>query len=133
MTANDDLYKYVREHSVRGQCRCGRCIDGGEEQPKGHTVNLTFFEVAAINDPYPKEFLALVKKTQLGLCQGGEHSYMEIGGILGDQGFALQTMALGHLLGIWELRSPDTMLPFLPKEQKMDMAGSGYVTINWEA
>lgn len=50
-----ELIEYVRQHSERGACCCGKCCDAPEnpesKQPTGHTANLEFFEVSAINGP----------------------------------------------------------------------------------
>lgn len=50
---------------------------------------------------------------------------------VGDSGIrlALRMMGMGHLLGIWKLLSPDTVMPFLDDETKKMMAGNGMVSI----
>lgn len=128
-----ELGSYVVKHSKRGQCRCGRCIDGGQEQPSGHTSDVYFFEVAA-NDYIPDgtELTRLIKEhegafNEINLFDGKEHGYIELGGWVGDQGVALQLMGLGEILGLWKLMTPK-MLP-LPKELQDKLAGMGMVTI----
>lgn len=72
---------------------------------------------------------------EMDLFDGVEHSYIEIGAFLGDQGTALKLMAAGTQLGVWNLLSPLTMLPFLDPSNPddavlmMKMAGRGFVGI----
>jgi len=128
-----DLIQYVRNHIERGSCQCGKCFDAVKnpesKQPKGHTADLTFFKVRSINSPDAEEFKKLVKKEFPHWLDGKEHSYLETGGDIGDQGLALMAMGLGELLGIWELLTPNNIMPFLDKEMGMKAAGSGYVII----
>jgi len=127
----DSLYEFVSRYSIRGACTCGRCVDAPEhpeaEQPAGHVADLTFFKVSLTGDPDPDEFKALTK--ELTPDDGVELNYLALGGVLGDQGFALQVMGVGELLGAWKLLSPDTMMPFLDEETKQKMAGAGMVSI----
>ena len=128
----DELIDYVLSHTYRGECKCGKCADVGNKPDPEHGVNKTFFIASAVNEPDKETFKKLAEpifevfKTKK---EHGEISYIELGGLMEDQGIALQTMALGHLLGVWKVLSPDTMLPDMPQGLKMEMAGSGYVTI----
>ena len=54
---------------------------------------------------------------------------MEVGADVGDQGLALMTIGLGGLVKAWSVLSPETMMPFLPAEMKMEMAGRGLVCL----
>lgn len=131
-----DVADFVMKHSERGTCRCGRCADhpGGDSQPTVHTFDMVFFEVCAANDPSADEFRSLITASTEGdFCRldpwdGQEHSYMEVGGWIGDQGLAMQFMALGHLLGLWKVFTP-RMLPGIPDDLAMQMAGSGLLSI----
>ena len=127
------LINYVETHIERGACQCGRCLDAPknpeDKQPEGHTVDLVFFKVKGINNPDLKEFKELVKKEFPYWLDGKEHSYLQVGGDVGDQGLALMTMGLGKLLGLWELFPPESMMPFLDNATKMEMAGRGYISI----
>lgn len=124
------LYEYVNNYATRGECQCGKCIDkGNKSDPIGHTINTTFFKVGKSGNSNKLDFKDLLPNELKEFK--GEKGYMEIGGILGDQGFALLTMGLGHLLGVWELMSPDTIMPFLNDSMKQQMAGNGMVTIKW--
>jgi hypothetical protein len=125
-----NLAEYVAKHAVRGACMCGKCIDApvnaNEKQPAGHTVDLTFFKVAASGGD-KEAFLAKVREEYPQWLDGKEHGYMEMGSDMGDQGIALMTIGLGHLLGVWKALAPETLMPFLPGEMKKKMAGAGYV------
>lgn len=131
-----NLIDYVLANSVRGACQCGACLDAPPDpethQPPddpAHTVNLTFFKVARIEGADAGTFRKLVEAEHPGWLDGNEHSYIEMGSDMGDQGIALQTIGLGHVLGVWKALSPDTMLGnTLPPELKMTLAGSGLVS-----
>jgi hypothetical protein len=103
------LADYVLAHSIRGACTCGKCLDAPddpkEKQPHRHTVDLTFFKVAA-NGGDKEEFLSLVKQEYPHWLDGTEHSYLQVGADMGDQGIALMTIGLGDLLGVWRALSP---------------------------
>jgi len=128
------LSEYVTEHTIRGACRCGKCIDAplnpDELQPdSGHTADLTFFKVAKKGNPEKDEFEKLVKSEFPHWLDGEEHSYLETGADIGDQGLALMAMGLGSILGVWDLLTPETLMPFLDDDMKKQMAGTGYITI----
>ena len=142
-----NLSDYVLSHVEQGACMCGRCgaVDPEKRQPQAdtveekvanelagenlHTMNLTFFEVKAVNGPKKDEFLALVKAEFPQWLDGKEHGYMEVGADVGDQGLALMTIGLGGLVKAWKVLSPETVMPFLPAEMKMEMAGRGLVCL----
>lgn len=56
-----------------------------------------------------------------------EMSYIELGGIIGDQGMALCFMALGPALGLWQVLTPATF--GIDGKLADEMAGIGYVMI----
>ena len=130
-----ELSDYVLAYTKRGACTCGRCSDAPDnpkdKQPSGHTVNLTFFNVTNTGGERG-EFLSLVKTEHPSWLDGKEHSYLQVGGDMGDQGIALMTIGLGGLLGAWKVLSPDTMMSFLPEDLKQKMAGSGMVSLQFE-
>jgi len=66
---------------------------------------------------------------QIDFKDGKEHSYIEIGGWIGDQTLALQFMALGVHLGVFQLMTPSIVMPQLPKELREKMAGQGFITV----
>ena len=134
--AIQDVAKYVLDFSSRGTCRCGKCVDhpGVDSQPEGHTVDIVFFEVCKSGDPDAATFRRLIEGARQGeFCEldpwdGKEHGYIEVGGWIGDQGLALKFIGLGALLGLWTLMTPK-ILPGLPNDLIMQMAGMGMVTI----
>ncbi len=131
-----NLAEYVVTHVVRGACMCGRCCDGPpnpeKHQPKGHTSDVHFFQVSLTNNPTKEEFLELVRKEFPHWLDGAEHNYLECGGDIGDQGVALAAFGLGDLLGAWTLLSPETVMGFLPKEDRDALAGAGMIAIQFK-
>ncbi len=130
------LSDYVLAHTERGPCTCGKCFDAPENpeerQPTGHTVNLTFFQVASKGGD-KDEFLVLVREEHPDWLDGKEHNYLQVGSDMGDQGLALMTIGFGHLLGVWKALSPDTVMPFLPEDLKQKMASQGMVSLRYSA
>lgn len=130
----DDLATYVTQYAVRGACQCGLCADAPahpeQHQPlPEHSVDVTFFRVAAAEGARADDLRASVKSEHPEYLNGAEHSYITIGADLGDQGIALMLIGLGHVLGLWRALSPATVLPSLPHELKMQMAGAGMVSL----
>lgn len=129
------LREYVVKNVIRGACTCGRCVDAPEnpeeKQPSGHTADLIFFKVAQnfAGDADVGAFRALVEEEYPHWLDGTEHSYLEIGADVGDQGLALMTMGLGELLGVWKLLTPESIMPFLGRDLKLRMAQTGMITI----
>jgi len=121
---------YVMQHAIRGACQCGRCFDAvanpKDRQPTGHTADLVFFKVAQ-KDGDAVEFKRLVTDGFPHWLDGKEHSYLETGADIGDQGVAMMAMGLGSILGTWKLLTP-ALLP-LSDDLKMQMAGAGYISI----
>lgn len=133
----DRLREFVLENGVRGACTCGLCCDAPpdpkKQQPDGHTVNLTFFKVAlrthGDSSVLSEQMKELVEDEVPALLDGKEHSYIQIGADIGDQGLALTLIGVGHLLGLWAALSPDTLLPEAPEGLKKQMAASGMVSL----
>lgn len=129
------LARYVLDHAIRGPCQCGACIGAENKQVIGHTADLVYFKVSASNDIRRDLLLCLIQThkgvfAEVNPLDGQEHSYLELGGWVGDQGTALVLMGLGHLLGIWKLMTPRSVLgSLLSDEHVMDMAGSGLITV----
>jgi len=132
------LQGYVMENAVRGDCTCGKCFDApvNPQQPQGHTVDMIFFKVAAGPKANADKLKELVKANIQGdscdvdLFDGKEHSYLEIGGWIGDQGLALMLMGMGTVLGLWDLLTPRTILgSLIPDDMVQQMAGAGYISI----
>lgn len=55
----------------------------------------------------------------------GGPSYMHVGGIVGDQGLALELFALGKVLGIWDVITPEKL--GMTGAEADRAAGMGYV------
>jgi len=80
-------------------------------------------ELVEILADWPTEaFGAEVPKLQDG------PSYIHAGGVLGDQGAALQLFALGSVLGLWNIITPKTL--GMSGSEADSMAGSGFVMID---
>lgn len=94
---------------------------------------MVFFEVSAKDEPDPDRLRELIEEHNGLYCpldpwDGQEHSYLEVGGWIGDQGLALMLMGLGKLLGLWPIMTPK-MLPGLDKGAIDQLAGAGMITI----
>lgn len=57
----------------------------------------------------------------------GGPSYIEVGGVIGDQGAAFQLFALGQVLGLWKVITPASMGITGPEAKAL--AGTGMVMI----
>ena len=106
-----DIFEFVNTYSERGDCVCGRCLDAPEapQQPTGHTVDVSFFKVALKQPPVSVDLFRSALKAHepaFASCDpfdGQPHDFIELGRWVGDQGTALQLMAMGALLGLWNL------------------------------
>lgn len=141
------LIDFIKKNVERGPCMCGQCVDAPQNPEKyqpmsSHTADVQFFKVALRDQSVDKKQLRDELRDILGnhvgefndvnLLDGKEHSFIEIGGYVGDQGIALTLMGLGELIGLWGLMTPNKMLPSLPDDFKMQMAGQGMITIKAE-
>ena len=123
----EQLIEYIRNHTSRGECQCGHCFDkGSDREAPSHSVNIHFFWVSPKNEPKKKELLSLLEAEypEMDRMRGGP-SYIEIGGVLGDQGDALRLIGLGDLVGLWKAVTPK-MLGFQGDQADL-MAGNGLV------
>lgn len=133
------LGDFVRAHTERGECQCGLCIDKGDRpDPEGHTVDMVFFKVAVAGEPNHRDFLRLTRDHEHAFLEppvdpfdGREHNYVELGAWIGDQGLAMQYMALGAHLGLFALLSPRTILPpgTLPPDEERSLAALGFLSV----
>ncbi len=118
---------------------CGRCADTG-----GHTVDLQFFKVALKNSRLTDSDKEVMKNTliqlikdhkgiygDIDLFDGNEHNFVEIGGWIGNQGVALELMAMGELLGIWKVITPDGIAPDFSEETRKMLAEAGYILMKY--
>ena len=70
--------------------------------------------------------LVRILKTYPRLADGP--SYIEVGGEIGDQGAAFQLFALGKVLGLWDIITPEKL--GITGSQADQMAGNGFVMIS---
>jgi hypothetical protein len=131
------LLQYVSTMAQRGACTCGRCVDAPVEpekhQPNGHTSDVFFFKVKQLDGANATTMRQLIGQhrgvfDECDPLDGKEHSYIELGAWIGDQGLALMFMGLGELLGLWSIMHPGK-LPGLPMVLQQQMAGAGLVSI----
>lgn len=128
------LVKYVLEHTERNACTCGKCVVSGEDRiMSGHTIDLFFFDVSAKNSPDADTLKKLVAEHKgefddVNPYDGQEHSYIELGGWIGDQGIAMMFMGLSVALGLGQVMHPVNMLK-LERNHPLaqQMAGMGMV------
>lgn len=135
-----ELAEFVISHADRGPCVCGRCLDALKDpaahQPQGHTADVVFFKASTKGSPDPDALRELCRAhrgefNEVNPFDGNEHSYIELGGWVGDQGLALMLMGLGALLGLWQLVTPRTLLGAdeISSEQEVWLAQSGMLWI----
>lgn len=74
------------------------------------------------------ELIAILKTYPNAERLAAGPSYIEVGGVIGDQGAAFQLFALGKVLGLWSVITPKT-LGFEGAEARQ-MAGMGYVMMS---
>lgn len=112
------LIDFIKKNVERGPCMCGQCVDAPQNPEKNqpissHTADVQFFKVTLRDQSVDKKQLRDELRDILGnhvgefndvnLLDGKEHSFIEIGGYVGDQGIALTLMGLGELIGLWDL------------------------------
>ena len=135
-----DLIQFVTYHTTRGECTCGKCFDVKDVAPipalfGAHTIDMEFFKVAILNAPARDEFVQLIKKHmaiasfEVNPLDCEEHNYQELGGWIGDQGLAMLFMALGTHLGVFNLLTPNIVMPNLDKGTRQMLAGQGFITV----
>jgi len=141
-----ELREYVAAHTSRTACRCGKCFTSGPDKLPGqesewavgafhHTADMVFFEVSTVDNPSPDVLRRLVGEnidngefgTRLDMLDNLEHSYIEVGHWIGDQGIAMQLMGLGWLLGLWQVMTPK--LIGAPQDLAIPMAEAGYLSL----
>lgn len=118
-----DLIDYIRQHT---------------EQIAHGGTDMAFFRMKAVGEPRAEVLRNWIIAHQgvfgeVNPLDGKEHSYLELGGWVGDQGLALMLMGLGTHLGLWKLNTPKSVLgDLVTDEQAMKLAGGGLVTIQTE-
>jgi hypothetical protein len=119
------LFDYVQNHTS---------ADSKEIDVAEPYADLVFFRVRTKNSPdvdMLKMLIAEQKGDQvdLNIFDGKEHSYIEIGGWIGDQGVAMRFMGMLSLMEMATLMTPLNMLPGLPDDLAVKMAQQGFITI----
>jgi len=74
-----------------------------------------------------EELIGLLKTYPAPERLAGGPSYIEVGGVIGDQGAAFQLFALGEVLGLWRVVTP--RLLGAEGDKARYMAGAGFVVI----
>ncbi|MDU8350741.1 hypothetical protein RYA05_02415 [Pseudomonas syringae pv. actinidiae] len=118
----ENLLSYVNEHAEVSKSP----LEGFED--------LAFFHVRAGSGANASDFRALLDDEAasrgLNLFDHDEHSFIQIGAVLGDQGFALRVMGLGASLGMWQLLTPKSVLGIDNRSPDgAQIAGMGMVTV----
>ncbi len=120
------LVKYIQDYGLRGECQCGKCIDKQEDRPAPtHSASVHFFWVSAREGATKEGLLEVLKEYPDQKRLAGGPSYLELGGVLGDQGLALMLIGLGEVLGVWKVVTPKTF--GMTGEQANAMAGNGMI------
>ena len=118
----ESLVDYVKNHAIPNE---------------NGSVDMYFFKVNAVNQPDVQTFIRLTKEHQgefneVDPFDGREHNFIELGGWLGDQEKALLYMALGKILGLWNVIQPKMFVDKNKHNWKQiasQMAGMGMVAI----
>lgn len=139
----NELRQYIMKYAERGACTCGRCaesiavdsksgeisvkltdpVEAAKHQPTGHTADVGFFKVKAVDGASADELKRLVQENKKGdfgdvdVFDGVPHDFMELGGWIGDQGLALMLIGLGGVLGLWNVFTAGGMVALMPKAQ----------------
>lgn len=74
------------------------------------------------------ELVAILKDYPEPERLAGGPSYIEVGGVIGDQGAAFQLFALGEVLGLWKVITGKTL--GMDDATAREMAGRGMVMIS---
>lgn len=125
----ENFIAYILGYSERRACTCNACFGSNPDSEARHFTLNGFFPVKIVGNPTKEKF------TQLAEAAGvwpynTEMSYIQMGAELGDQGLALQAMAMGDLLKAWVMMTPRRILGNLINEQtEKSMLGMGMVTV----
>lgn len=125
LTAGGVLEVYMMPHVDDAEKERGGGVGAGLEM-----VDLEFVMVGvnkARAEARRAELIGILNSWPAPERLAGGPSYIEVGGIIGDQGAAFQLFALGKVLGLWDLITP-TSMGFAGPEAR-DMAGSGFIMI----
>jgi hypothetical protein len=138
----EKLYEILRE--TTGQLRKGEVVEQkgiathiyampheSEAKPEIEKVDCCFLVIGVDKqkaEQHREELIEILNTyPDLNRLSQGP-SYIEVGGVIGDQGAAFQLFALGKVLGLWQLITPE--LFGFTGEKALQMAGSGMVMIS---
>ncbi len=79
-------------------------------------------------EEYREEFISILREYPEPERLAGGPSYIEVGGVIGDQGAAFQLFALGEVLGLWTVMTGKSL--GLNDDQTRELAGLGMVMIS---
>lgn len=102
-----------------------------EAKPTIEKVDCHFVTIGVDKDAAEKhreEFIDLLDKYPQPERLAGGPSYIELGGVIGDQGMAFQFFALGQVLKLWEVITPKTL--GVTGQAADALAGRGMVMIS---
>lgn len=91
-------------------------------------VDMHFVTIAVNKEAAEKEranFIALLNDWPDPEQLAGGPSYIAVGATIGDQGAAFELFALGKVLGIWDVITPELL--GATGEQARQMAGGGFI------
>lgn len=77
---------------------------------------------------HKEELIAILKTYPEQERLAGGPSYIEMGGEIGDQGATLQLFALGKVLGLWDVITPEKL--GITGQEASELAGRGFVMID---
>jgi len=79
-------------------------------------------------EQHRKELISILKDYPDPDRLAGGPSYIELGGVIGDQGSALRLFALGQVLELWTVITPKTL--GIVGEEAQKLAGMGMIMIS---
>jgi hypothetical protein len=99
-----------------------------DEAPPGlEMVNMWFIKVGvnkALAEEHRAEIVSLISEWP-DISKG--LSYIHFGGLIGSQDLALMLMAIGKVLGFWEIVTPELFGDRVTNDEKDRLAGMGFV------
>lgn len=101
-------------------------------RPEVEKVDMVFVKVGVDKQAAEKikdELISILNEYPEPERIAGGPSYIEVGGIIGDQGMAFQLFAVGKVLGLWSVITPAT-LGITDEEQVKQLAGSGMIMMS---
>jgi hypothetical protein len=131
-----DLLTFILSHTDKGDCQCPDCLASDtyrRPDPSGG-VDLVFFKVGLLGEVSAADFISYARAhaerhaLELDPFDGEEHSFIELGGWLGDQQAALRFIGMGAALGLFEVLTPYDFVPGADAALANQLASRGYVT-----